>query len=204
MHEAEQSKWHLVVHSLRQVWKIDDIAQSVPSHTTAHPVFTDQQAGTALPADGHGVVYDAGTTQREFLVPPPYIQPVAPLERPHHQTTMHSGSRYSLPDAHGRSSESHGIPIGPPGKNPISTQTAPLVNSGTSFQPSGVNGPVASTLFHTGNNVAHHPVDYDAILEELGSIDCAEGLDMDPQFMTNLGFAPGCDLGEMFQGDFSV
>jgi hypothetical protein len=47
-------------------------------------------------------------------------------------------------------------------------------------------------------------IDYDAILEELGSIDANDGLDMDPQFMTNLGFAPGCDLGEMFQGDFGV
>jgi hypothetical protein len=45
-------------------------------------------------------------------------------------------------------------------------------------------------------------IDYDAILEELGSIDCMDGLDMDPQFMTNLGFAPGCDLGEILQSEF--
>ncbi|UNI17146.1 hypothetical protein JDV02_003522 [Purpureocillium takamizusanense] len=45
-------------------------------------------------------------------------------------------------------------------------------------------------------------IDYDAILEELGTIDYTDGIGMDPQFMVNLGFAPGCDLGEMFQGDF--
>ncbi|KEY73534.1 hypothetical protein S7711_03697 [Stachybotrys chartarum IBT 7711] len=37
-------------------------------------------------------------------------------------------------------------------------------------------------------------IDYDAILEDL---DCTDGgVDMDLQFMTNLGFAPGCDLGD--------
>ncbi|EHK17116.1 uncharacterized protein TRIVIDRAFT_66076 [Trichoderma virens Gv29-8] len=44
-------------------------------------------------------------------------------------------------------------------------------------------------------------VDYDAILEELGNIDYADSIDMDPQFMMNLGFAPGCTLEEMFHVD---
>lgn len=47
-------------------------------------------------------------------------------------------------------------------------------------------------------------VDYDAILEELGSIDYADSIDMDPQFMMNLGFAPGCSLEEMFHADSSI
>ncbi|KAM0246067.1 hypothetical protein ACHAQJ_010364 [Trichoderma viride] len=44
-------------------------------------------------------------------------------------------------------------------------------------------------------------VDYDAILDELGNIDYADSIDMDPQFMMNLGFAPGCTLEEMFHAD---
>lgn len=45
-------------------------------------------------------------------------------------------------------------------------------------------------------------VDYDAILEELGNIDYADSsIDMDPQFMMNLGFAPGCTLEELFHAD---
>jgi hypothetical protein len=47
-------------------------------------------------------------------------------------------------------------------------------------------------------------VDYDAILEELGNIDYADSIDMDPQFMMNLGFAPGCTLEEMFHAESSV
>ncbi|KAL7962736.1 hypothetical protein V8C34DRAFT_324489 [Trichoderma compactum] len=47
-------------------------------------------------------------------------------------------------------------------------------------------------------------VDYDAILEELGNIDYADSIDVDPQFMMNLGFAPGCNLEEMFHADSGV
>lgn len=47
-------------------------------------------------------------------------------------------------------------------------------------------------------------IDYDAILEELGNIDYADSIDMDPQFMMNLGFAPGCTLEEMFHADSGI
>ncbi|PTB62516.1 hypothetical protein BBK36DRAFT_1184270 [Trichoderma citrinoviride] len=47
-------------------------------------------------------------------------------------------------------------------------------------------------------------VDYDAILEELGNIDYAESIGIDPQFMMNLGFAPGCTLEEMFHVDSGI
>lgn len=47
------------------------------------------------------------------------------------------------------------------------------------------------------------PMDYDAIFDELGSIDYGgDAVEMDPQFMANLGFAPGCNVADMFQGDF--
>lgn len=49
---------------------------------------------------------------------------------------------------------------------------------------------------------SNHGIDYDAILEELGTIDFTDNIEVDSQFMLNLGFAPGCDLGEMFHGDF--
>ena len=44
--------------------------------------------------------------------------------------------------------------------------------------------------------------DYDALLDDLASIECADPIDVDPQFMTNLGFAPGCDITEIFTRDF--
>ncbi|KAK4162320.1 hypothetical protein QBC43DRAFT_266390 [Cladorrhinum sp. PSN259] len=44
--------------------------------------------------------------------------------------------------------------------------------------------------------------DYDALLDDLASIECTDAIDVDPQFMTNLGFAPGCDMAEIFTRDF--
>lgn len=56
-----------------------------------------------------------------------------------------------------------------------------------------VKGP---TLLY-GNSAAQG-IDYDAIMDELGSIDCSDVVESD-QFLTNLGFAPDYDLGDMFQ-----
>lgn len=47
------------------------------------------------------------------------------------------------------------------------------------------------------------PLDYDALLDDLASIDCTDGVETDPQFMANLGFAPGCDLGEIYSQSFA-
>lgn len=45
--------------------------------------------------------------------------------------------------------------------------------------------------------------DYDALLDDLASIDYADRLEADPQFMVNLGFAPGCDMNEVMSLDFA-
>jgi len=45
-------------------------------------------------------------------------------------------------------------------------------------------------------------IDYDALLDDLASIECTDPVDVDPQFMTNLGFAPGCDITEIMSRDF--
>lgn len=55
-----------------------------------------------------------------------------------------------------------------------------------------------------GNLGGTQGIDFDAIMDELGSIEGNDmGMEADPQFMTNLGFAPDYDLGEMFQGYFA-
>ncbi|KAB5578175.1 hypothetical protein GE09DRAFT_1022155 [Coniochaeta sp. 2T2.1] len=45
--------------------------------------------------------------------------------------------------------------------------------------------------------------DYDALLDDLASMDYADRVETDPQFMVNLGFAPGCDLNEVLSLDFA-
>jgi hypothetical protein len=58
------------------------------------------------------------------------------------------------------------------------------------------------TLFHPGLSAA--PRDYDALLDDLASIDCTDRIEADPQFMANLGFAPGCDLSDILSLDFGT
>ncbi|KAH8881474.1 hypothetical protein GQ53DRAFT_735224 [Thozetella sp. PMI_491] len=60
----------------------------------------------------------------------------------------------------------------------------------------------------------HHPplqagfnaatMDYDALLDDLASIDYGDQIDADPQFMMNLGFAPDCDITEILTREFGV
>ncbi|KAL6871951.1 hypothetical protein J3F83DRAFT_625457 [Trichoderma novae-zelandiae] len=64
-------------------------------------------------------------------------------------------------------------------------------------------GTMQPTVLQAGESHAD-AVDYDAILEELGNIDYADSVGMDPQFMVNLGFAPGCTLEELFHADTGI
>ncbi|KAK9420577.1 hypothetical protein SUNI508_06317 [Seiridium unicorne] len=45
--------------------------------------------------------------------------------------------------------------------------------------------------------------DYDSILDDIASLDRADRMGSDPQFMANLGFAPGSDLTELLAHDFT-
>ncbi|KAK3391517.1 quinic acid activator [Sordaria brevicollis] len=40
-------------------------------------------------------------------------------------------------------------------------------------------------------------VDYDAMVDDLASIEYTDAVDVDPQFMTNLGFVPGCNFSDI-------
>lgn len=56
--------------------------------------------------------------------------------------------------------------------------------------------------FQSQNLVGRPPVDVDALFDELASLDNIERLDNRPQFMQNLGFAPGADINEILLTDF--
>ncbi|KAK3367480.1 fungal-specific transcription factor domain-containing protein [Podospora didyma] len=63
----------------------------------------------------------------------------------------------------------------------------------------------ASHRSHLGNPSTFggsQTANYEALLENLASIECTDAVDVDPQFMVNLGFAPGCDLSEIMARGF--
>ncbi|KAK2071421.1 hypothetical protein P8C59_005849 [Phyllachora maydis] len=68
----------------------------------------------------------------------------------------------------------------------------------------------AETIDYTGGggrarpSFSGPPLDYDAILDDLGSLDYTDRIESDQQFMANLGFAPGCDLADILTREFGA
>ncbi|OHW92912.1 quinic acid utilization activator [Colletotrichum incanum] len=87
--------------------------------------------------------------------------------------------------------------------SPSTARTMPFTpGSQLDTFPSGFMGhlPSAQAPYVMGQGT--HGVDYDAIMDELASIDCTDSMEADPQFMANLGFAPGSDLTDMLRGEY--
>lgn len=183
MHDVERSRWESTMESLTSVWK-----QQFPSHGFLNSYSTTYstagRSNVEMPSPGiFNLGYDGG------------------------QGVMHtsSGSGYTLPRVDDTSHSQRVFPMHPPVRSPVNPRNIPSASPGISFLSSGImrgSGTGTSAMYNGGS--ANQPVDYDAILEELGSIDCTDRLDTDPQFMTNLGFTPGADLGDMFHGDYGV
>lgn len=201
MHDGERQRWTATIESLRSVWRrpalgasptastMDSFASSIPlgHHQASSSMDVTSPNFMGIGFDGSNAFMTVPTPGSGFVLP--------------------GNDGISMPQ---RPSEPfQTFPTNLPTRN-LPANSPPLRN--TSSGPSRMPWPSSSALMAGSTSSASQghaaatplPVDYDAILEELGSIDCTDGLDMDPQFMTNLGFAPGADLGEMFQADFGA
>ncbi|KAK1487914.1 hypothetical protein CABS01_12789 [Colletotrichum abscissum] len=87
--------------------------------------------------------------------------------------------------------------------SPSTARTMPFTpGSQLDAFPSGFMGHLSSAQAPYLMGQGAHGVDYDAIMDELASIDCTDSMEADPQFMANLGFAPGSDLTDMLRGEY--
>lgn len=125
--------------------------------------------------------------------PTPYnsnaiLDAVAQPDGPRHYGSLHAHgilSTYPPPATHlGEASVAlaHG---GAPPRPPL-----PYVDSTT-------NGPHHHTNLVPMANFGYSTVDYDAMVDDLASIEYTDAVDVDPQFMTNLGFVPGCNFSDI-------
>jgi len=193
MPEHDQVKWNSTIGSLTDGWKLKyqglDAAKS-NQHTPSSvdpsrrpivsPSFMDEISTASHPS--HHTDHPAPITSGELEHELGRMQ----QRQKEQQALSYERQRYQAADRSPATSQS------------LYTLT-PNLTFHTLHTPS-LDGQMGSLQ----NSMPSQLLDYDAILDELGSIDCADGIDVDPQFMTNLGFAPGCDLGEMFQGDFGT
>lgn len=188
--EHDKVKWDTALKALTDVWKPNNPGIDGPkehhsnigvvdpvSHPMAGPVFMDEISATSHQSQATTM------TSRELEHELNRMQ----QRQKEQQLLSYERQRYA-----GNSDTS-------PGTSHSLYPATPTLT----FHPPPVNGGPTGNLLQS-SNIPSQLVDYDAILEELGSIDCGDSIEVDPQFMTNLGFAPGCDLGEMFHGDFST
>ncbi|KAF4445502.1 QA-1F quinic acid utilization activator QA-1F [Fusarium austroafricanum] len=195
MPEHDQTKWNTTIEALTDSWKpkfqgldASKNNQHTPSsvgptqHPIVSPLFMDEISTASHPS--HHTNNPAPITSGELEHELGRMQ----QQQKEQQALSYERQRYQAAAE----------------RSPATSQSlytlTPNLTFHTLHTPS-LDGQIGSL---TQNSMPSQLLDYDAILDELGSIDCSDGIDVDPQFMTNLGFAPGCDLGEMFQGDYGT
>ena len=204
LHDGERERWNATIESLRNIWRRQVTGTSPAGHAMDASYVPPAAYGSHQADPGMGVtspdflgldfdnsqsLMGSNPSDSGFLFPE--NEDAMPPQQRHTEAFQPFATH--LP-TRGPSMNNSGVR-----NTSSSTSRIPWVPS------SGLMAGPATSRSHGGLvGSTPQPVDYDAILEELGSIDCTDGLDMDPQFMTNLGFAPGADLGEMFQADFGA
>ncbi|KAH6895977.1 hypothetical protein B0T10DRAFT_479246 [Thelonectria olida] len=188
MHEHDKTRWKAVMETLQGVWNPNSSRIEGPE-SLRHQSMTAGVENPSQPIPGPPYVEEISTaTYHTTHRPSSTIGEAETRELTRLQQQKDQQSLLSY--------EQHRHPTNSE-PSPGTSQSLYAVTPNMTFQSPPLSGGHAIPIFQNAG------IDYDAILEELGSIDCADSIDVDPQFMTNLGFAPGCDLG-MFQGDFGT
>ncbi|RGP76976.1 qa-1f quinic acid utilization activator qa-1f [Fusarium longipes] len=190
LQEGDLGKWNATMQTLASTWKPKSQGLEAPKSNQGTPGSVDPM-GRPVVSPSFMDEISAATHPTQNTHPAPITS--GELEHELGRMQQRQKEQQALPFDRQRYQQS--------GRSPTSQSLYTLTPNLTfhTLQTSHING--QGSLPHD-SNMASQLLDYDAILDELGSIDCADGIDVDSQFMTNLGFAPGCDLGEMFQGDF--
>lgn len=175
---SDTNRWNLALNTIKTVWLPDEAAKNAISPKTSTSISGNSWgdiSGLKPLGQDNPMSYHEETPTRPFRQGYGLFPTEAHIP-PSGQVYMENQHKYS--------------PVQPP------------PNLGMQFLPTliGTMQPV-SRIAQPGESHSN-AVDYDAILEELGNIDYADSsIEMDPQFMMNLGFAPGCTLEELFHAD---
>lgn len=175
---SDTNRWNLALNTIKRVWSPDEAAKNAISPKTSTSISGNSWGDISGPKSlGHDnpISYHEEPPTRSFRQGYGLFPTEAHIP-PSGQIYMENQHKYS--------------PAQPP------------PNLGMQFLPTlvGTMQPV-SRVVQPGESQTN-AVDYDAILEELGNIDYADSsIEMDPQFMMNLGFAPGCTLEELLHAD---
>lgn len=91
--------------------------------------------------------------------------------------------------------------------SPSTSRSMPFTPGNSGGHMAGLHGSMMSPMMHMHPMLSFQGaellLDHENMLDELASFDCADNMEVDPQFMANLGFAPGSDFPDM-RGDFGT
>lgn len=205
LHPQSKDRWQIVQDTLMSTWspikpkspetvrpasatsKATGVSETPAPSTSTH---TAASLTTTTPSD---IFPAANVLQTPNLLPNRYPpQPNAPFimntfspSKPPHPNAPQSLNGAAAPGSSvgmnmfDHPNMVHGIP-GPPGVS----------------RPPGIG--------HHRESFGAASLDYDALLDDLSSMDYVDRVDADPQFMANLGFAPGCDISEILSREFGA
>lgn len=194
LHSDTQNRWKKAQASVDSVWTSTGNRQSLPmmqSHETATALAHAQPdaiyscpSNTNIPAVVHHVHASSPRHADPRVDPAALIQPEA-----YHEASLSAMTNFS---AMSRPS-----------------QPLDLVDHSSSTPAAGTGRydlpdiPPQNFHGHGRHSFSSAAFDYDTILDDIASLDRSDRLQSDPQFMANLGFAPGSDLAELLAHDFT-
>ncbi|KAF9869679.1 quinic acid utilization activator [Colletotrichum karsti] len=173
LRDDDKARWNSLMEDLISVWQ--------DRTTNLESSAFDAETGGKTPTQ-------AEQSATQFPQPTSRQNPHYP-QFPMNTDTYHQNPNGFLPTASSAS--------------PSTARTMPFTpGSQLDAFPSGFMGHLSSAQAPYLMGQGAHGVDYDAIMDELASIDCTDSMEADPQFMANLGFAPGSDLTDMLRGEY--
>ncbi|RYP04277.1 hypothetical protein DL764_004540 [Monosporascus ibericus] len=176
LQHGDRMRLEMALESLENRSGGDDTTAISHNESLTHSVRSGQSADTPF------------TTQVQPLAPPFGVQEAGPID-----FNMHS-----------RSYLDHGSNWVPAVANTLSSviRAGHDVNILDPMLEKGLGRNIAD-MTTADSGAGGCAVDYDAILDELASLDYVDSMDPDPQFMANLGFGPGCETQDMLRWDFA-
>lgn len=205
LHPQSKDRWQMVQGTLMSTWSPD----KTKSPETVRPASAISKATgvadtPAASSSTHTAASLTTTTPSDILPGPnpmqtPTIMPNQYPPQPNAPFMMNTFSPSKQPH-----------PTQPQGLHPAAA-TGTNVTMNMFDHPNMIHGLPGPPGLGRAPGMGHHresfgaaSLDYDALLEDLSSMDYIDRVDADPQFMANLGFAPGCDISEILSREFGA
>lgn len=203
-------RWQVIQENLLNIWVSPMTARSPDTIRPTSAISKATGASdTPMASTSTYTAPSIATTTPSDLYPTNSLQTPTLLSK---QFTPHNNASAFMMGA--LSPSKHGLPVQnvdpTTGVNLLDTQSIMHGGPGPPLtqqsQPTlGGDGTGAGGLLHHRDSFnGPGPFDYDALLDDLSSMDYIDRVDADPQFMANLGFAPGCDISEILSREFGA